>query len=198
MEIIWHGNNAFTLKGDETTMVIDPDDQSGKLKGDFVLTSQDPEHAKKVEGSVRTFDWPGEYEIKNVPLTVFQTSTKDTPEGEDPANDTILSYFNIDKIKICHFGNLGTKLEKEMIKKIEDVDVLMIAAGEGTNLDIKKAVAIIEEIDPRVVIPMGPGNHQKLLSELSAGDVEEQKKFKISSRASLPEDSREYVLLQKN
>lgn len=187
MEIVWHGNTCFTIKDKESALVINPSKEN--LKGNFVLSSLKNE-IPTVEGSMKTFDWPGEYEIKGVPIIGFPAAT-----GTD--DDTIIFYFEVGKVKLCHLGELGEALTNEMVKEIDDVDVLMIKAGKGTNLSLKKAVEIIEAIDPRVIIPMGDNDPQELLKELGADQPENTDKFVLKSRSELPEDKRRYVLFNQ-
>jgi len=210
MDITWHGNTCFTIKNENTRLVIDPDKEAGKRKGEVVLSSLG-ENTEAVEGSEKVFDWPGEYEIKNIPILAFQAWTESKPkkelkedaeEGEEievkqNGEKTIIFYFKIGKIKICHLGNLGHTLTSEVMKQLENVDILMINAGEGSNLGIKKAMEIVESIDPRVLIPMGSGAHADFLKELGAENIEAQEKFTVKKRSELPDDSRQYIVLQK-
>ncbi|MBL4693837.1 MBL fold metallo-hydrolase [Candidatus Gracilibacteria bacterium] len=199
MDITWHGDDCFKIKGKKTSLVLNPHDKAKGLKADFVMNS-DEKNKVKVEGSERTFDWPGEYEIKGVPILGFQAWTKSrSKEGEEggEGDSTNIFYFAIGKIKFCHLGKLGHTLTTEMVKEIEDVDVLMIDGGKESNLDLKKAVEIVEAIDPRVVISMGD-DQTTLLKELGAVNLEATDKLTIKSRSELPDDKRQYVLLNQS
>lgn len=185
MEIIWHGNTCFTFKSKSADVVVNPTAEAGKLKGDLVISNLDSDPAP-VEGSTRTFDWPGEYEMKEVPILGLQT-----PGG------TLIYCFEIDGIKICHLGELAENLTSEMVKSVGEVDILIIKAGDGTNLSAKHASELIEEIEPRVVVGMGEGSIEKELKDIGADKIEVLDKFTLKSSSELPEDHRKYIALNK-
>ncbi|MFZ5967836.1 MAG: MBL fold metallo-hydrolase [Bacillota bacterium] len=62
--------------------------------------------------------------------------------------------FKIDKVRICHLGDLGHLLTKEEILDIGRVDILMIPVGGLYTIDAQNAAKVIEQIDPKIVIPM--------------------------------------------
>jgi L-ascorbate metabolism protein UlaG (beta-lactamase superfamily) len=200
MDITWHGNTCYACREKGVSVVVNPDEKAGPLKGDLVLTSLG-EKTAKVEGATQVFDWPGEYEMKDVPVIGFQAwkQSKKNEETEGKKSEaTLIFRFEIGGIKVCHLGELGHTLTSDMVKEIGDVDVLMMAAGEGENLDNKKAMEILEAIDPRVLMLMGKGDHTSLLKELGADQVQELEKFSVKSKSELPEDKRMYVILKKS
>lgn len=138
----------------------------------------------------KLFDWPGEYEIKNIGITALPVGTK---EGK---NDTMIFCFQIEGVKFCHLGELGHMLNSDTIKEIGDVDVLMIKVGKNSNLDAKQAMEIIEAIEPRAVVPMGE-DQISALKDIGAGKTEPQDKFVIKSMSDLPEGEMKYVVLNK-
>ena len=199
MDIIWHGNTCFELKDKGITLVTNPDKEAGKLSADIVLSSL-KEGLAEVGGEPKVFDWPGEYECKNVPIIGFQawTKGKSTEEKEGTAGDsTVIYYFELGGIKICHLGDLGHVLTSEVVKQIGDVDILMINGGKDSNLGIKKAAEVLEAIEPRAVIPMGTNGSKGFLSELGADKAEELDKFTIKTTSELPEDKRQFIVLKK-
>lgn len=67
--------------------------------------------------------------------------------------NTIYTY-KIDKLKICHLGDLGHLLTATEIDAIGKVDVLMIPVGGYYTLDVDKAAKVVEQLNPKIVIPM--------------------------------------------
>ncbi|MEK7672747.1 MAG: MBL fold metallo-hydrolase [Patescibacteria group bacterium] len=185
MEIIWHGNSCLTFKGKGgVTLITNPQTVSGKMKGEIVLVSGPNDKAIEVEGSKNVVDWPGEYEMSDIPIFGLQV------------DKTVIYCFEIEGIKICHLGELANTLTSETVKDIGDVDVLVIKVGAGSNLDGKKAMEVIEEIEPRVVIPMTEDNDAEMaIKSIGANQVETAEKFVIKSRSELPEDQMRYVAL---
>lgn len=198
MEIKWHGNTCFTLKDKGIELVINPDKEAGKLKGDMVLSSI--KDVAEVDGAEKVVDWAGEYEIKGVAISAFQAWTKSKAKEEEEGatgDETIIFYFDIGGIKYCHLGAVGHVLTSDMVKEIGDVDILMIDMGEKSNLDGKKAMEIIEAIEPRILIPMGDGNIGEKLKDLGIEKPSTQEEYSIKTRSELPEDKRLTIILKK-
>lgn len=189
MEITWHDNTCFVVRDKSRSLVINPHKKAGDLKGDVVLSSL-PEEPAAVSGADKIFDWPGEYEVKDIPITAFQAKA-------DKADSTLIFCFQVGNIKFCHLGELGHTLTSDMVTEIGDVDVLMIKIGEGANLDSKKAMEIIEAIEPRAVIPMGQNLSAATLKNLGADKIETQDKFVISQASDLPVDQMQYIVLNR-
>lgn len=198
MEIKWHGNTCFTLKDKGIKLLINPDKQAGGVTGNVVLSSL--EETAEIKDADTVVDWPGEYEIQGISIEGFRawTKSKSKEEADGGAGDeTIIYYFDMGGIKICHLGAVGHVLTSDMVKEIGDVDILMIDLGEKSNLDGKKPMEIIEAVEPRVVIPMGEGNPNATMKELGLEKPVAQESYIIKSRSELPEDKRLTVLLKK-
>ncbi len=198
MEIKWHGNTCFTLKGKGTKFLLNPDKQAGNVKGNVVLSSL--EETAEIKDADKVVDWPGEYEIQGVSITAYQAWTKSKSKEEEEGgvgDETIIYYFDMDGIKICHLGAVGHVLTSDMVKSIGDVDVLMIDLGEKSNLTGKKPMEIIEAIEPRVVMPMGEGKLGDTMKELGLETPAAEESYVIKSRSELPDDKRLTMLLKK-
>ena len=199
MEVTWHGDTCFTVKGREKQVVINPNKEAGNLKGNVVLLSSEEEGGNiEVEGNPRKFDWPGEYEVGGIPIMAFLawTKSKSKEDAGEKGDTTLIFRFEVDGVKVCHLGDVGHVLTSDMVNEIGDVDVLMIKAGKDSNLDTKKATEIIEAIEPRIVVPMGL-NPEAVLKDLGADKIEKHEKFVIKAVADLPESQMQYVLLAK-
>lgn len=61
---------------------------------------------------------------------------------------------NFDGIKIVHLGDLGHILREEQIKKIGNVDVLMIPVDSYYIISLEKAKIIVEQLKPKIVLPI--------------------------------------------
>lgn len=163
MEIRWCGHSYFFIKTqrensrEETKIVIDPFSEEIGIKpceveADVLLiTHQHYDHNNKkvVKGDYFLIEGPGEYEVKEVYI-----------KG-------ILSYHNAKKepntiyllesegIKICHLGDLGqNELAPWQIDEMPDVDILMIPVGGVYTISAKDALKIVNQIEPKIVIPM--------------------------------------------
>lgn len=201
MEIKFYGQACFSIEDKGVTVVTDPySDGIGlklpALKADVVTVSQDIptfNHVKAVSGSPRVFSWPGEYETKKVHFRTIH-SFGPTINGEVSENNINLIHFN--GVKLCHLGSQADKLTPEQLEQIGDVDVLFVPVGDMNGLGPKKAKSVIEQIEPRLIIPMiyqTEGNTLDLvplssfLSEMAASATEPVDSLKFK-KSELPED----------
>lgn len=219
MDIQWHGLSCFTIKGKSATVVTDPYDASvagikpPELTADIEIANAESRlHRGLSQTSVETkiFDWPGEYEAKNV--IIQGISAYDRPRDKDEegpkkevAGRVIIYTMEIDGFKICHLSNIGHKLTSEMLEAIGDVDILLIPVGGNCCLDAKKAHEVVEQIDPRVVIPMYykiPGVKLSLsdlevfLKEVGLHVPSREKVLKFQNPENLPQEHTEYKILE--
>lgn len=198
MEIIWHDKTCFEIKDKQATLFINPHRGMGRIRTDVVLSSLEEDLAE-MESDCKIFDWPGEYELKEIPINAFQawTKSKNSEKEGEQAPSTIIFCFEIAGIKFCHLGELGHTLTSEMVNEIGDVDILMIKVGKDSNLDSKKVIEIIEAIEPRIIMPMGSNDPSEGLKNLGADQVEKLDKFVIKSTSELPDSQMKYVMLNR-
>lgn len=200
MDITWHGNTCLTCKGKKATVVINPEKSiKSSLKGDVVLSSLgEGADLAEVKDVRKIFDWPGEYEVAEIPIVGLSAWTRSRSKEEtgDKGDRTLIFCFEIDKVKICHLGGLGHKLTSEMVDEIGDVDVLFVPVGEDSNLG-SKAEGVIEQIDPRMIVLVGNSDPKKYAKEINAQVIDTEDKLSIASTSALPEDKTQYVVLKK-
>lgn len=211
MDITWHGRTCFTIKSKDGIVVTDPFSADGfktpKLKANVILASKQNAEYLPVEGNSQKIDWPGEYDINGIPITASEAwdipkSEEDKGKAKNPVNVFV---FDLEGVRFCHLGNLGHKLTDEMMQNLQKIDVLFVPIGGKYAMDAKKAHEVIEEIEPRVVIPMLYKYHgEKLdldtidnfLKEEGVKTPAESEKFSISSKGQLPQDHTEFVILK--
>lgn len=209
MDIKFHGHACFSIKNKDITIVTSPyNDSIGlklpKLTASVVIVGHNNEahnNIKGVEGNPMVFNWPGEYETKGVHFKGIH-SFHNAKDDTDQLENTIFK-INIKGIRICHLGAQGTKLTPEQLEKVGDVDVLFVPVGKVGNLDSKKAKEVIEQIEPRIVIPMAyhtDGSNRELdpvetfLSVMGAEGLEPIDTF-VVKRSELPDDNSKVVVL---
>lgn len=184
MEIYWHGKTCFSVNNKEASVVINPHEGLSDLKGDVVLSSLDvATPLSEVKGSIKTLAWPGEYEVKGIPVAAIKVA------------NTLVFYFEVGKVKMCHLGDVDSVLPSEVLQEIGDIDIMMMPLGEGTNLDNKKAMEVIESIEPKIVIPMAGESPSAALKSIGVDNIEPRDKLEIKSGADLPTDRMEYIAL---
>lgn len=80
-------------------------------------------------------------------------SYHDDEKGEKRGHN-IISVWEIDGLRIVHLGDLGCGLEEKQVEAIGRPDVLMIPVGGYYTIDAEGAHAIVEQLSPRIVLPM--------------------------------------------
>lgn len=162
MDITYLGHASFRLKGKNAVLVTDPYDlEKAGLKfpkhvaADVVTVSHDhPDHnaVHQIEGTPYIIHGPGEYEVKGIGVIGTRTF-HDEEKGAKRGKNTIYK-IDIDGLSIVHLGDLGHTLSAEEVDALDGVDILMIPVGGYYTIDPAKAVAVINEIEPSIVIPM--------------------------------------------
>lgn len=161
MKINYLGHSCFKVKCKDLTILIDPYDESiglkvPKIKADIVLTThnhRDHNNCKIAGKDALIIDGPGEYESKGV-FIYGKEAFHDNQEGVERGVITMY-LIEEEKIRIAHLGDLGQKkLTKEQLEFLDNVDVLLIPVGGQYTINAGEASDIINEIEPRIVIPM--------------------------------------------
>ena len=77
---------------------------------------------------------------------------------------TLMAFcFQMDGVRCCHLGDLGDILDPEQVGDIGTVDVLMVPVGGTYTIDARTAWEVVEQLDPRIVIPMHYRTERTLL-----------------------------------
>ncbi len=188
----------------EVVVAIDPHDKTGlkmpKFQASVLLvtdTKDENINAEGLRGDSFVIDGDGEYEVKNVFVYGLPAEKKD---GEK----FTIYLMEVEGIKIAHLGMIAQdSLTDQQMEILEGVDILLIPVGGGDTLNATKAVKIISQIQPRIVIPMYykvPGLSLKLdgfepfLKEYGVSKPEPMDKFKVSKK-DLPQEETNVVLL---
>jgi L-ascorbate metabolism protein UlaG (beta-lactamase superfamily) len=163
MIIQWLGNAGFKIqtKGQsgELTVAMDPfEDSDGikmpKFQSDILTMScnkNNHNNAEAIKGEPFIVANPGEYETDGVFIYGIPATTSDLKGRKDKS--TICKLISED-ICIGHLGPLSEPLSDDQIERLGAVDVLLLPIGGNGILDYKKAIEIIPQIEPRIVIPM--------------------------------------------
>ncbi len=200
MEIQFKGESCFTLKNEKgTQIIIDPVPELKDIAAKIVTFSQGEGNNKLdgISGNPKVFNWPGEYEIDGIAITGI-------PTHDNKKNiENITFKFVVDHIRICHMGNFNIKASDEILDKIGNVEILIIPVGGDHSLNAEQAKEIIEEIDPRIIIPMHyqmngeepkKGTLQDFLKKMGKTEIEAQDTYVIKKHH-LPDDKSEIIVL---
>ncbi|HMB65705.1 MAG TPA: MBL fold metallo-hydrolase [Patescibacteria group bacterium] len=211
MFITWWGQSCFRIQDktgpDGITVVTDPFDKSLGLKvpnfeADIITVSHDHfdhNNTGSLRGESVVIDTTGEYDIKGVIIQGVD-SFHDDKQGEERGKN-IIYRIEMDDVSIVHLGDLGHVLENKQLESLVGTDILMIPVGGTYTLDAKKAVEVVSQVEPRMVIPM---HYQVKGLKVDLAGVDEfvkqlginptyEDKLKISKKE-LPQENMELVV----
>jgi L-ascorbate metabolism protein UlaG (beta-lactamase superfamily) len=212
MIITWQGQSCFKIQDkigpDGVVLVTDPFSKETGLKvpnfeADIITVSHDHadhNNVSALRGTPFIIDCAGEYDYKGI-LVEGIDSFHDEKKGEERGGN-IMYRIEVDDISVAHLGDLGTVLDNTQLEKLVGTDVLLIPVGGKYTLDAKKAVEVISQIEPRIVIPMhykmeGVKDDldpiEKFIKEIGLTPSYEEK-LKISKK-DLPVEDMELVIL---
>ncbi len=197
MQIKFHGNSCFAIKEGDFTLVTDPFDGVPMEKVGAFTQCQSTNAFKAPSPETKRFNWPGEYETSGVFLMGIP-SFHNTKDSEKQEENTIFK-IECNGLRLCHLGRLGTKPTPEQLEQIGDVDVLFIPVGEDGTIEAKKAKEVIEQIEPRVMIPMMYTEEtlSAFLKEMGAVNSERLDMLSVK-RSELPEEMSKVVVLRNS
>jgi L-ascorbate metabolism protein UlaG (beta-lactamase superfamily) len=190
----------------EVRVVIDPYNNDvgmrfpRTLEAEVVLVSHDaPEsnNSDAVGGSKFLIILPGEYEVAGVFVYGIPAPLK------NGSNHNVY-LIEAENMRLVHLGALDRHLTEEEQTLIGDVDILFVPVGGGAVLGASDASKLVQDIEPRVVIPMFYGECKTLnlkektpaafLKTLGAPHTDEGNKWKIV-KSQLPEEEMKIVTI---
>ncbi len=200
MEITYFGLNSVRLRGREAAVLIDPYDPKLGLSPVrlnvqvVVLTHDDPTHfsMQGLGNEYHLVSGAGEFEIKGIALHGIQTY-HDRKKGAERGKNTVY-VIEVDDLRVCHLGHLGHALDEAQLDAIgSKVDVLCVPVGDGSHINATEATEIVNQIEPKLVVPISyklPGlsllaqnleGVEKFAKEMGATDLTPQPKLQLTS-----------------
>lgn len=206
MFITWHGLSCIKIFGREVSMVLDPFAKIPGLttprlgKADIVAYSHQEEGRERAGQDCFVIDGPGEYEVKGIAIRGlgYLSSEKDRQQRQTAYR------FELEGISLAHLGYLNEQLPDDKLDIIEGVDILFIPVGGKDVLSSERAIKVINQIEPRIIIPMhyrAKGMKVKydpdaaFLKEVGKKEEEAVDKFRIVKK-DLPQDGNRIVILK--
>jgi L-ascorbate metabolism protein UlaG (beta-lactamase superfamily) len=173
MRVEWYGQSAFHLSTAEQAVAIDPfTDMSAMAASHGMQFDYPPIEGVQADLLLVTHehaDHNGVEAIGGDPAILRSTAgTLESPIGEVVAiasehdeqagtarGPNTIFVFELDGLRVCHFGDFGqSELRGEQQAAIGAVDLLILPVGGGPTIGGEQAVAIVERLAPRWVVPM--------------------------------------------
>ncbi|MDD3896843.1 MAG: hypothetical protein PHU04_03310 [Candidatus Peribacteraceae bacterium] len=173
----YQGGTTVLLKTGKQSVIVHAENGYVQKENEIVLLE-----APEEKPALRTISWPGEYDIDGVSVCGI---------GHDEGAS--VSYMV--EIEGVHFAFLDSPLKDWSDSQIEflgDIDVLCVPSDNPKALQ-----KIIDDIDPRVLIPLNTGGAEKYAETLKvcgAQGKEAVHAFDVK-KGSLPTEGRDIVVL---
>lgn len=160
MKIVYLGHACFYLESaDGVTVITDPYTRVGyelpkNVSADVVTVSHghfDHNFVSAVH-TTNVISQSGEFTVGNVKIKGFDCY-HDEKQGALRGKNVIFT-FEMDGLKICHFGDLGEAYRADIAEKISDADIWLIPVGGTYTIDAVQAEEYVRKCKPKAVIPM--------------------------------------------
>jgi L-ascorbate metabolism protein UlaG (beta-lactamase superfamily) len=166
MKITYFGHSCFLIEArDHTRLILDPylpGSFDGALKygpveesADVVLASHehdDHSATDTIPGKPRVFMHPVGERVGSVGITGVRVAHDDS--GGSQRGKNTITVIDDGDLRLAHLGDLGHVLDAETVKRVGPVDVLLVPVGGYFTIDYKEAAAVVDTLEPRLVIPM--------------------------------------------
>lgn len=198
MTISWHGFNYFKIKNTDHSLVLNPYslDKSGKfskIKTDLALfTDPSRPEIKKYESDSFVMDSPGECEVHDIFIYGRKVSGQ------------LIYQITLEDIKIVFMGEFGhQEVNNDELDFIKGTDILIVPVGGGDLATAKEANKIINQLEPRIVIPSchSAGSGKLKLDSIESFvkefgvKPEEEEKLRIKKK-DLPQEEVKLIVLK--
>ncbi len=168
MKIKWYGHACFRIEGGGTSIVTDPytPEAAGldhvEEPADVVIMSSATDrfhsNAAMVPGTPKILNaleiaGRGSVEVNGVEFEALPTM--ESLKHKESPDENAIYRFELEGISILHLGDLGNPLTNEQLALLRGrVHILLALTGGPPTIELEDLKRAIEEIRPRVVIPM--------------------------------------------
>lgn len=189
MNLYWYGKNSVGIDSGEDSLIASPVDLEKELKSakaaNVVLASFEDEEDRKIKTTSFLINNPGEYDVKGFFVMGFTGFDKN-----------IVYTIEVENIRLCCLSGLDKELTDAQLESLSDIDILLIDIGDTEDSN-EVASKIVNQIEPRIVIPIGYNPEKKatvFFKEMGASDVEPQNKLNIKKK-DLPQEETKMIVL---
>ena len=160
MKIEYFGHSCFRLTTENGLQILtDPFMGVGyempkDVTADFVTVSHAHFDHNNIDAVTSKFvlQTAGEYEFLGLKIKGVESNHDD--KGGALRGKNIIFTLQVDGYNVCHFGDLGEPCSQDLLAKIGNVDILLLPIGGRYTIDAKQAKKYVEEMQPKLVIPM--------------------------------------------
>lgn len=205
MQIQYFGLSSFKITTKEATVITDPFHKDSGLTpprgaADIIILAQKNKSLYSaisgISGEPFNISDPGEYDIKGVTVTGIPLKQEDKYVTVFLIESEDLRILNLTHIK-------DFNMSEDEIEALGEIDILILPVGGNTVLSASAASKVVNEIEPKVVIPSHykmPGlivdvdAVDKFIKEMG-GKKEEMEKLTVKKK-DLQEEGTKVVVLE--
>ena len=166
MHVHWYGHAAFLIETQDLRIILDPyrsPDSGGYLPidepADVVIVSHEEDIYHSHVGQivppfqlVKALEIPqGGEVIKGIR---FETVHVYEHADRKPEEKVTIIHFRSEDLHVVFLGDLGHSLTESEVAPLRGADIVLIPAGGPPTIDYPDIPHLIDEISPRMVIPM--------------------------------------------
>jgi L-ascorbate metabolism protein UlaG (beta-lactamase superfamily) len=167
VDVIWHGHACFTI-GDSTgrQFFIDPFDETVG----YTVVWEDPDavfvtddhfdhNAVRKTGRYDLVRSTGVQTAAGIEVTGLLADHDD--QGGAARGFTRIYIWEMGGLRFADLGGIGqTTLRPDQREALKNIDVLFVPVGGQVTVDGPQAAALVEEIAPKIAVPMQYGNEK--------------------------------------
>ncbi|MCE4613149.1 MAG: MBL fold metallo-hydrolase [Desulfurococcales archaeon] len=162
MEIEYCGHSYFVIRAKGVTIAVDPHDGGSinvptcRIQADYILVTHEhyDHNAVEVAGGreARIYSQRlGEFRLGEIPVKgvkVYHDKSKGKLRG------WVAAYIiDAGDLRLAHMGDLG-EIPEESIEEFKGLEVIFLPVGGVYTIDAYEAWGLVEELRPRIVVPM--------------------------------------------
>lgn len=162
MKLKFYAQSAFHVVADDGVRItIDPFEHTERIgydatfdESDIVLVSHEHgDHANvgAVPGNHEVVRGAGVHTVRGKTFTGIG-SFHDKAEGAERGPNTIF-VFDVDGVRVAHFGDQGCELDDDQIGKLSGVNVMIAPIGGGFTLEPDLIWELARKVQPNIFIP---------------------------------------------
>ena len=157
MEIQWLGHACFRITHKGYSVVIDPYDSDyvtgypklQSVKADKLLISHESYGHNYRRGVVLSGRPEADCPFAITTMEVWHDTVCGIMRGS-----CLVHVLEADGIRVAHMGDIGAPLTGEQERLLFDLDAIMVTAGSCTALPSQEVWRMMEELYPKVILPM--------------------------------------------
>jgi L-ascorbate metabolism protein UlaG (beta-lactamase superfamily) len=217
MKIKWLAHASFLIEGDGLRIITDPYEPNDIINlppitepADVVIRSSNDDEAHCfVDTLPPGFELVTATDIVDTGTTVKGLKieaiwSQESHVHKEVVRDNAMYRFTLEGINITHMGDVGNPLTSAQLEALAGTDILLALTGGPPTIELEDVGKVIENIKPKVVIPMhyripGPRFFMLPVTDFTAAYPASMVEWSDSSeveftRDSLPVETRILVL----